>query len=173
MCFINAPLNKNSPQTCVSTFPRRVFGPIHPVPAFLWHPDVPAGDGHGTVHLARVHHLLEVLLSLVWRSVCGAPRAKQPKLRRSRRARPVSMRTSSGLDRSLMLSPDPNGRGNVLRSLEIVNTTLHNLQIMSSRHIIPRQLSGSVNEIPRLPSYQIKLSTPAALNSIQHIVILT
>lgn len=65
MCDPSAPLSKNSPQTCVSTLPRRIFGPIHPVPAFLWHPHVPGGDGHGTVHLARVHHLLEVLLPLV------------------------------------------------------------------------------------------------------------
>lgn len=56
---------KQPSNMCVSPFPRRIFGPIRPVPAVLWHSNVPGGDGNGTVHLARVHHLLEVLLSLV------------------------------------------------------------------------------------------------------------
>lgn len=52
------------------TFPRSIFGSIRPLSACLWYPNVPGGDGHGTVHISRVHHLLEILLPLVWRSVC-------------------------------------------------------------------------------------------------------
>lgn len=61
---------QNSTQTRVSTFPRSIFGSIRPLSACLWYPNVPGGDGHGTVHISRVHHLLEILLPLVWRSVC-------------------------------------------------------------------------------------------------------
>lgn len=50
----------------LSYFPLRcVSDSLHPVSTCLWHPHVPPGDSHGTVHVSRVHHLLEALLSPV------------------------------------------------------------------------------------------------------------
>lgn len=48
---------------------RCISDSLHPVSACLWHPDVPPRDSHGAIHIPGLHHLLEALLSPVWRSV--------------------------------------------------------------------------------------------------------